>query len=41
VAGILFGLVYRDRARALGGRPSNLGWAAQRFRSDPPPRSYR
>jgi membrane associated rhomboid family serine protease len=26
-AGIVFGLVYRDRARALEERPSDLGWA--------------
>jgi membrane associated rhomboid family serine protease len=32
-AGILFGLVYRDRARALGERPSNLGWASPRHRT--------
>jgi membrane associated rhomboid family serine protease len=32
-AGIVFGLVYRDRAHALAERPSNLGWAAPRYRS--------
>jgi membrane associated rhomboid family serine protease len=32
-AGIVFGLVYRDRARALSERPSNLGWAAPRYRT--------
>ncbi len=32
-AGILFGLVYRDRARALvAERPSDLGWAPPRYR---------
>jgi membrane associated rhomboid family serine protease len=32
-AGIIFGLVYRDRARALSQRPSNLGWAPERYRT--------
>jgi len=32
-AGIVFGLVYRDRARALAGRPSDLGWAPSRYRT--------
>jgi membrane associated rhomboid family serine protease len=31
-AGILLGLVYRERARAIAVRPSNLGWAARRYR---------
>jgi membrane associated rhomboid family serine protease len=31
-AGIVFGLVYRDQARALAERPSNLGWAPARHR---------
>jgi membrane associated rhomboid family serine protease len=31
-AGIVFGLVYRDRARALALRPSDLGWARPRDR---------
>jgi membrane associated rhomboid family serine protease len=39
-AGIIFGLVYLDRARALTGRPSNLGWAAQQYRNPGPPRGY-
>jgi membrane associated rhomboid family serine protease len=37
-AGILFGLVYRERARALTERPSVLGWAPARYR--PPYTSY-
>ena len=40
-AGIVFGLVYRDRARALGERPSNLGWAPPRHRSPYDPSPYR
>jgi membrane associated rhomboid family serine protease len=40
VAGIIFALVYRDRARALEQRPSNLGWAAARYRDPGPPRRY-
>src|SRR4029077_10560873 len=32
-AGGVFGLVYRDRARALAERPSDLGWAPPRYRS--------
>jgi membrane associated rhomboid family serine protease len=33
-AGIVFGLVYRDRARTLvGARPSDLGWAPRRYRT--------
>jgi membrane associated rhomboid family serine protease len=31
-AGILFGIVYKDRARALAKRPSDLGWAPPRYR---------
>jgi membrane associated rhomboid family serine protease len=41
VAGIVFGLVYRDRARALSERPSNLGWAPARHRSPYIPYPYR
>jgi rhomboid family protein len=34
MAGIIFGLVYRDRARAIATeRPSDLGWAPRRYRS--------
>ncbi len=40
-AGILFALVYRDRARALGERPSNLGWASVRNRAPYYPSPYR
>ena len=40
-AGILFGLVYRDRARALGDRPSNFGWASPRHRTREIPFPYR
>ncbi len=32
LAGILFGLVYRDRARSLGEPPTRLGWAPRRYR---------
>jgi hypothetical protein len=32
-AGIIFGVVYKDRARALTERPSNLGWGPVRHRS--------
>jgi membrane associated rhomboid family serine protease len=40
-AGIVFALVYRDRARALGERPSNLGWASVRHRAPYVPSPYR
>jgi membrane associated rhomboid family serine protease len=40
-AGILFALVYRDRAHALGERPSNLGWASVRNRTPYNPSPYR
>jgi membrane associated rhomboid family serine protease len=40
-AGILFGLVYRDRARDLSERPSNLGWASPRNRTPYNPYPYR
>jgi membrane associated rhomboid family serine protease len=40
-AGIVFGLVYRDRARALDERPSDLGWAAPRHRVAYIPPRYR
>jgi membrane associated rhomboid family serine protease len=40
-AGILFGLVYRDRARALDDRPSDLGWAPPRYRNRYTPFPYR
>jgi membrane associated rhomboid family serine protease len=40
-AGILVGLVYRDRARALDERPSELGWASPRHRTPYIPPSYR
>jgi membrane associated rhomboid family serine protease len=40
-AGIIFGLVYRDRARALGARTSNLGWASPRHRAEYNPSRYR
>jgi membrane associated rhomboid family serine protease len=39
-AGIIFGLVYLNQARALTERPSNLGWAAQQYRNPNPPRRY-
>jgi membrane associated rhomboid family serine protease len=32
VAGIVFGLIYRDRALALGAPPTTLGWAPRRYR---------
>ena len=32
-AGIIFGLVYRDRCRVQSERPSDLGWAPPRYRS--------
>jgi membrane associated rhomboid family serine protease len=32
-AGIIFGLVYRDRCRVQAERPSDLGWAPPRYRS--------
>jgi membrane associated rhomboid family serine protease len=37
-AGILFGLVYRERARGPTERPSDLGWAPSRYRA--PYRAY-
>ena len=40
-AGILFGLVYQDRARALAERPSDLGWAAPRHRDPYPDSRFR
>jgi membrane associated rhomboid family serine protease len=40
MAGIIFGLVYIDRARALTERPSDLGWAPPRYRNPGPPRGY-
>jgi membrane associated rhomboid family serine protease len=40
-AGILFGLVYRDKARTLAERPSDLGWAARRYRDQYTPYPYR
>jgi membrane associated rhomboid family serine protease len=40
-AGIIFALVYRDRARALGERPSDLGWASPRYRTAYAPSPYR
>jgi membrane associated rhomboid family serine protease len=41
-AGILFGLVYRDRAHALAAdRPSDLGWAPPRHRDRYTPSPYR
>jgi membrane associated rhomboid family serine protease len=40
VAGIIFGLVYRDWARALEQRPSNLGWAPPRYRDSYVPGQY-
>lgn len=33
VAGIVFGLVYRDRAQALGEPPTTLGWSPKRYRN--------
>jgi membrane associated rhomboid family serine protease len=39
-AGILVGLVYRDRARALAERPSDLGWASRRYRDRYIPPSF-
>jgi membrane associated rhomboid family serine protease len=41
VAGILVGLVYRERARALSERPSDLGWASPRNRTRYTPSPYR
>jgi membrane associated rhomboid family serine protease len=41
IAGILIGLVYRERARALDERPSDLGWAAPRHRDPYIPPRYR
>jgi membrane associated rhomboid family serine protease len=40
-AGIVFGLVYRDKARTLAERPSDLGWAARRYRDQYSPYPYR
>jgi membrane associated rhomboid family serine protease len=40
-AGIVFGVVYRSRARALEERPSDLGWAPPRRRIPYPPSPYR
>jgi membrane associated rhomboid family serine protease len=40
-AGIVFGLVYRERARELIERPSNLGWAPARHRDPYIPPRYR
>jgi membrane associated rhomboid family serine protease len=40
-AGIVVGLVYRDRARALATRPSDLGWAAAHRRDPYAPSPYR
>jgi membrane associated rhomboid family serine protease len=39
-AGIIFGVVYLERARALARRPSNLGWASDQFRNPTPTRRY-
>jgi membrane associated rhomboid family serine protease len=41
VAGLVFGVVYRDRARALEERPSDLGWASPRYRSPYAQHRYR
>jgi membrane associated rhomboid family serine protease len=40
-AGIVIGLVYRERAREIGKRPTDLGWAAARYRSTSTPYPYR
>src|SRR4029079_5417136 len=40
-AGIVFGLVYRDRARTLvAERPSDVGWAPRRYRAETPYSTY-
>jgi membrane associated rhomboid family serine protease len=40
-AGILFGIVYKYRARALEERPSDLGWAPRTYRAAYPTDRYR